>query len=206
MQTFAATFVGTEPSDPAPSQLYLGRMEDVVVTPSKLRNALSKLDGTSASGLDEVNPYMLKACADQFVHPLCVIFEKSLRSVKLPQWWSKSLVLPLYKAKSRCDPSNYQPVSLTSVCCKSMKRVIATELDDYLESCGLFSSRQFGFPRGWSVEDQLLLVYSEVALLVDKSFVVDMILLNFSKAFDVVSHTLLLQKLRTIGINASLLN
>ena len=104
MQTFAATFVGTEPPILAPSQLYFGRMVDVVVeSPSKVRDVLAKRDRSSASGPGEVNPYMLKACADQFAHSLCV---KSLRLGELPQWWSKSLMVPLYKAKSRCDLSN----------------------------------------------------------------------------------------------------
>ena len=59
-------------------------------------------------------------------------------------------------------------------------------------SLAVFSGRQFSFCRGRSVEDQLLSVYFGVASLVDKSFVVDMVLLDFSKAFDVVLHTLLL--------------
>ena len=50
------------------------------------------------------------------------------------------------------------------------------------------------------------LVYSEVASLVDKSYVVDMVLLDFSTEFDVLLHMLLLQKLCNIDINASLLN
>ena len=67
LQTFAAIFVRTQSPDPALSQLNLGRMKDVVVSPSKVRDALSKLNGSFESGPDEVNPYMLKACEDQFV-------------------------------------------------------------------------------------------------------------------------------------------
>ena len=66
--------------------------------------------------------------------------------------------------------------------------------------------RQFGFCKSRSTKDQLLLVYSEVAELIDDEFVVDMIILYFSKAFDVVSHVILLDKLREIGAYTVLLN
>ena len=87
---------------------------------------------------------------------------------ELPNSWYKSLVVPLYKSKSKCDPGNYRPVCLTSVCCKTMKRITA-ELFTYLEANNLLSSREFGFHNGWSVEDPLLLVYSKVAAHVDSS-------------------------------------
>ena len=69
----------------------------------------------------------------------------------------------LFKNGSRCNPLNYRPVSLTSVCCKSLERVIVSQLTEYLETSGLLSSNQFVFRKGRSVEDQLLLTYAEVA-------------------------------------------
>ena len=87
-----------------------------------------------------------------------------------------------------------------------MKQKIASEFVAYIEENKLLLSRQFGNRKGHSVEDQLLFVYSEVATFVDRSYVVDLVLLDFSKAFDVVSHVLLLQKLRNIGVCSSLLS
>ena len=80
-----------------------------------------------------------------------------------------------------------------------MERVLASELVQYLESSGLLADKQFGFRKHTSTEDQVLLVYSDVAALVDDGFVIDMIMLYFSKKFDVLSHKLLLEKLRNIG-------
>ena len=71
-----------------------------------------------------------------------------------------------------------------------MERGLASELVQYLESSGLLSDGQFGFRKLRSTEDQMLLVYLDVAAMVDDGFVVDMIILYFSKAFDVVSHTI----------------
>ena len=63
---------------------------------------------------------------------------------------------PLFKNGSRSDSLNYRPVTLTSVCCKVLERIIVSQLAGYLELNDLLSVNQFGFRKGRSVEDQLL--------------------------------------------------
>jgi hypothetical protein len=83
--------------------------------------------------------------------------------------------------------------------------VIVDHLYTYLEENELLSYKQFGFRRGRTVEDQLLLTYGEVAAWVDSGFVVDVVLFDFSKAFDVVEHDVLILKLQSIGVGGALL-
>ena len=68
-----------------------------------------------------MHPRVLKACAPQLAILLTSIFNISLASGLLPVVWLESVVIPLFKAKSRYDPENYCPVTLTSVCCKTME-------------------------------------------------------------------------------------
>ena len=98
------------------------------------------------------------------------------------------------------QPINYRPVSLTSVCCKVLERVIVSQVVAYLESNGLLSVNQVGFRKGKSVEDQFLVTYGKVVELTDRGFVVDIIFLNFFKAFDVVYRSIMLAKLRMWSI------
>ena len=84
-------------------------------------------------------------------------------------------------------------MSLTSDCCKTMERALAFQLVHYIELNSLLSKSQFDFCKSRSTEDQLLLMYSKVAGLVDDGLVIEMVLLNFSKEFD-VSHVVLLKK------------
>ena len=170
----------------------------------KMYASLQSLNTSSAVGPDKGHPRVLIVCASQLAAPLC-IFNKSFVTDSLPKVWLESVVVPLFSSKSRYDHSNYRPVSLTPVCCKTMERVSGSELVMYLESKGLLSDRQFGFRKHRSTED-LMLVHSEVAAMVDDCLVVDMVMLDFSKAFDILSHTILLKKLREIGVSASLLS
>ena len=71
-----------------------------------------------------------------------------------------------------------------------MERVLAAYTSTFLETNNLLSSKQFGFTKGFSMEDQLLLTY--IVKKVDQEEIVDMVLLDFSKAFDVVYHEILL--------------
>ena len=203
--TFADIYRGDVPVNPALFQSFEGVMDDITVTPQEVLSILSGLDASSAMGLDGLHPKLLRECSAQLSQPLCLLFNLSLRFGMVPDAWRESLVVPIFKGKSRCDPLNYRPVSLTSVCCKSMERVVVSKLVEYMESNELLSPRQFGFRKARSTEDQLLLAYSEVVESVDAGLVVDMAMLDFSKAFDVVSHRVLLGKLLALGISGDLL-
>ena len=100
---------------------------------------------------------------------------------------------------------NYRPISLTSVCCETMERIVCAHLRDYLESNSLLSENQFGFRAGRSTSDQLLLVYNSISRRVDSGGICDVLLFDFSKAFDIVCHDILLAKLRVVGIDDNLL-
>ena len=84
--------------------------------------------------------------------------------------------------------------------CKTLERLIAGELMRYLEGNGILSSNQFGFRPNLSVADQLVKVYEYVASAYDGRNIVEMLLFDFRKAFDVVCHNILMDKLGLIGI------
>ena len=69
----------------------------------------------------------------------------------------------------------------------------------------MLSPDQFGFRSGMSVEDQLIIVYNDVTWWLDSGYVVDVVLFDFSKAFDVVSHRVLMNKLNLLGVSGRLL-
>ena len=82
-----------------------------------------------------------------------------------------------------------------------MERLLTFHMVEYPECNLLLSDNQFGFCKGCSTEDHLLLTYECISDLVDSGKFVDLVLLDFSKAFDMVCHSVLLRQLTAIGMS-----
>ena len=203
---FSAVFVAGEPTEPHPHEVFDGRMDNIVVTYDKVLAVLSSLSETSSPGPDGIHPSLLKNCAAAVALPLTLIIKKSLQAGRLPLSWKESRVVPIYKAGPKYNPLNYRPVSMTSCDCKSAERLLVAHIIEYLEEGNVLSDRQFGFRKGFSTEDQLLLAYCRIAGEIDKGRSVDAVYLDFSKAFDVLSFSILLNKLRSLGFCEQILN
>ena len=162
-------------------------LDEAALSTEIVADLLSRLKDSYADGL---HPHMLE-CLQALSLRLYLLFARSLHEGALPTLWKISIVTPLFKNGNRCDPLNYRLVSLTSVCCKVLEQVIVSQLVNFLELNGLFSVNQLCFRKGRSVEDSLLITYAEVVIVVESDLVVD-IFLHFSKAFDVVSLSIIL--------------
>ena len=205
LDAFSSIHTTTIPANPAPHQRCGAVLDDVTFSPADVYATLSGLDPNSAMGQDGLHPQLLKSCAATLATPLFRICRQSLLESTLPLAWKSSLVVPIFKKGSRHDPKNYRPVSHTSVSCKSLERIISKELHAFLADNQILTEEQFGFRPGRSTEDQLLLTYDEISASVDSGFPVDLIMFDFSKAFDVVCHAVLLEKLRLLGIQGCLI-
>lgn len=202
---FSSVYTRVVPPNPQPHQIFAGEIGNLLITQRDVVQAVSVLKPFSAMGPDEVHPYFLKACIDQLSYPLMLIFQASYSQGRLPHSWKSSLVVPIFKKGSKADPLKYRPVSLTSICCKSLERIITKLVFEYVEGNSLLVTDQYGFRSGRSTEDQLLMTYEDVTQSLDAGNTVDLILFDYSKAFDVISHELLLEKLSLLGITGNIL-
>ena len=116
-------------------------------------------------------------------------------SVPEPSDWKKAIVTRLFKKGDKCDPANYWPISLTCICCKLMEHITASNLTKQLNNHNILYDLQHGFRERRSCETQLIQLIDEPARGLSSGRQTDLILLDFSKAFDKVSHTKLLFKL-----------
>ena len=210
-ETLASAFVSVH-SDYTPTesgitnhQTSLSHMSPLDIQLGDVLQVLLSLDTRSSAGADNIHPMFLKSCASQVAYPLHKIFCLSLVEKKLPEYWKTSRVTPIFKKGSRYVPLNYRPVCLTSVSCKCLERLIARELNEYLEANNILSEHQFGFRAGRATSDQMILVYDSISKWLDEGYVTDLILFDFSKAFDIVSHSILLTKLDQLGVDRGLI-
>ena len=134
------------------------------------------------------------------------MFNLSLEEGIVPLEWKEANIIPLFKKGSRNKSENYRPVSLTSVICKLLERLIKDHLVDFLVKNKLINTSQHGFLKARSCLTNMLCFLEDVTKWVDEGSPVDIIYLDFKKAFDKVPHQRLLLKLKAHGIGNSMIN
>ena len=130
---------------------------------------------------------------------LTALFQLSLDSGMVPIEWKEAHVTPIHKSGPLDLAENYRPISLTSCVCKIMERFIYDWVIAYLEEHAPLRASQHGFQRAQSCTSQLLEYFGDLTLALDRSLCIDVIYLDFSKAFDKVDFARLLTKLRQRG-------
>jgi len=152
-------------------------------------------------GPDGIPPLFLKKLALVLAEPLATIFTFSYHSGTIPDQWKHARVIPLHKGKgSKANVANYRPISLTVDACKSMESSIKEAIVDFIEKNSLLCTSQHGFRKGKSTVTNLVETLHEWLSALDQGLEHDVIYLDIAKAFDSVSHTKLLYKLRKFGL------
>nr|VZI24943.1 unnamed protein product [Spirometra erinaceieuropaei] len=174
-------------------------IDSVVLTKPIVQQELLKLKEGTSPGPDEIPAKLLKELATELAEPLSLLFQASLDAGRLPPEWKTAWISPIHKNGSRASANNYRPVSLTSICCKVMDRIIKRELVRVLEQNHLLCDAQHGFRRGRSCLTNLLYCLEQWTRAIDEGNVVHVAYIAFKKAFDSVPHQRLLYKLSRIG-------
>ena len=107
---------------------------------------------------------------------------------------------PLFKKGEKYRASNYRPISLTSIVCKMLEHIIASNIMCHFEDHSVLYHLQHGFRRFRSCVTQLISLYDDLVSSRDRGVQTDLIIMDFAKAFDKVSHRLLATKLSHYGI------
>ena len=180
---------------------YLGPL---VVTPELVAKKIKATKDNKSPGVDGIPPKLLMETVEQISIPLAIVFNLSLKEGVVPFEWKEANIIPLFKKCSRNKSENYRPVSLTSVICKLLERLIKDHMVDFLVKHKLLNSSQHGFLKARSCLTNMLCFLEEITKWIDVGSPVDIIYLDFQKAFDKVPHQRLLLKLKAHGIGDSI--
>jgi hypothetical protein len=210
-QQFDSAFSAVDDSDNVPVDETTSASCDVpdvlnLINPTTVLGKLRALQIGKSVGWDGVCPQVLKRCADGLALPITMLFRLSLSSAAVPEAWKRANVTAIYKKGSKLDAGNFRPVSLTSTLCKELEKFIKSAIMNHLESNNLLSPSQHGFVKKKGCVTNLLESMDNITLAMARGLGVLVILLDFAKAFDKVSHFKLRLKLQAIGIRGKLLD
>ena len=185
---------------------YDSALIDIEINEEQISKIVNDLKPNKSQGPDRIHPRILKETSQCITSPLEKIFRKSLDEGILPDDWKSANVTAIHKNGDRKKAENYRPISLTSVAGKAMEKMIRDKLVNHMERNNLFTKSQHGFVSGRSCTTQLLEFMEEATQALDRGEDVDVIYLDFAKAFDKVPHKRLLRKLSGYGIKGKVYN
>ena len=175
-------------------------MPEIKLSLNGIIKQLANLNPSKAAGPDTIKPIVLKNLKIQIAPIVMVIFEKSLETGTVPLDWTKANVCPIFKKGDNSNPANYRPISLTCILCKVLEHIVASNICKHFSENNILYDLQHGFRDERSCETQLLQLIEDISRNLDQGLQSDLILLDFSKAFDKVNHVKLLHKLHQHGI------
>lgn len=204
---FSSVFTAEDHSNlPIPEQVFSGSspLTDHDITPVLVSQKIERLNPNKASGPDKIYPKVVKELSEIIASPLSIIFNKSLQEGIVPSDWKMANVTSIFKKGDRTCAANYRPISLTSIICRLMESILRDAILDHLRSYKLIRPSQHGFMPKRSCLTNLLEFLEEITRIIDEGHCVDLIYLDFAKAFDKVPHMRLLSKIKAHGISGNI--
>ena len=203
---FTSVFTVENPVLPEQPDYNVSHHLDNVEFPTEtISEKIRKQKVSGAWGPDKIGPRLLHETEDILCAPLSVIFRHSLEENVVPDDWRRANITPIFKSGSKLSAGNYRPISLTSIICKIMESIIRDGIVAHLLQEDLIRSSQHGFMALKSCQTNLIEYLDTLTRLVDEGHNVDVVYLDFAKAFDKVPHKRLLLKLEAHGISGNVL-
>jgi len=168
-----------------------GQNKPPIIHEEAVNDLLCHLDTDMSVGLYGIHPRVLRELAEELAKPLSIIYQQSCLTGEVPDEWRIALVTPIYKKGRNEDLGNYRPVILTSVAGKIMEPFILSVFMGHVKDNQGIRPSHHGFMKGRCCLTNLISFYDQVTCLVDEGKTVDVLYLDFSKAFDTVPYSIL---------------
>ncbi|KAL8603552.1 hypothetical protein ACOMHN_052781 [Nucella lapillus] len=194
----ARTGLMTDPPPDSPT------VSTLTITTAGVIKLFKDLNPSKAPGPDGISPRLLRELAEELAPAFTLLCQSSLNTGIVPKDWRTANVTPVFKKGDRYRPENYRPIFLTSVPCKVMEHIITSSVMNFAEENGKITEAQHGFRRQRSCESQLIGLVDDLTTNMEDGKQTDALIMDFSKAFDKVCHSLLLHKIYSLGITGNI--
>ncbi|KAL7630974.1 UNVERIFIED_CONTAM: hypothetical protein RMT77_018738 [Armadillidium vulgare] len=175
------------------------------ITSSEVKCAINSLKNKT-SDIHSVPNWIYKYCANEISPLLAILHNTSLEIGHFPEELKIVRVTPVPKSIDTYVPNNFRPISILHTFGKLFEKLVHTQLINNFSANELLSQTQFGFTKNRNTEAALTLLTENIYKALNDKQTCILLLLDFSKAFDVVPHNLLLQKLNRLGVSKDSIN
>ena len=172
----------------------------------KVLKFLSTIDINKATGSDMIGPRLLKVAAPYIADEVTFICNHSIINSVFPSKWKEAKVTPLFKNGPHEEVNNYRPISILPVLSKVLEKHVHESLSEFLHTYNLLHKTQSGFRTQHSCETALVNMIDLWMNAIDSGKMVGVVLVDFKKAFDLVDHQILIDKLKIYGIKGEALS
>ena len=164
---------------------------------------ISRLGNTKAHGHDGLDGLTLKLAAEDLARPLMFLINLSITTTTFANKWRIAKILQLLKSKdsNKIDPASYRPVAILPTVSKLVERTVQTQLQNHLEEAQLLNHNGHAYRKNLSTATALLQVVDRLYTATDENLISQLLAVDQSSAFDLVSHSILVRKLKRYGCN-----
>ena len=178
------------------------------ISPFAVYNALESLKHT-ASGDDCLPFWYLKSASIFLAEPLSYLFTESVNQSYVPPEWKTAVITPASKIPQPTCPADFRPISLTPILSRMLEKfIVRNEIYPLITqpALSLALSDQFAFRPTGSTTAALIFLLDTVSNMLKNHPYVHILALDFSKAFDSLSHSSLSTKLAATNLPDNIYN
>ena len=170
------------------------------VSPNELVKYINDLKPHTATGSDQISTITIKAIKTHIVLPLLHIINTSFETGTYPHIFKTAVIKLIFKKGDKTLTNNYRPVCILTIFSKLHEKCIKRRIYNFLGENKLISPNQFGFRSNMGTEDAIINLTTQINYQIDNNKKPLAVFLDLAKAFDTISHSMLVDKLYNIGI------
>lgn len=164
-----------------------------------IRDIIYSLKKSNCADIYGFNITLLRKVSEIVLIPLTKLINQCVRVGIFPDSLKVASIIPIYKKGDRSDPLNYRPISILPIISKVIEKFLTIQIVEYFEMEHLLTSSQYGFRPGRSTQDAILDYVDQTLSCFENKRYSAAVFCDLTKAFDCVSHYILIEKLRAYG-------
>ena len=176
------------------------------VSEPEVLHVIKSINTSKSSGLENINSFVVKVAFELLKPEVTHMYNLSIRTTQFPDSWEKALVVPIPKKGNLTKVQNYRPISLLPLPGKIMEKLVHRHMMNHIDNHSLLADEQHGFRKAHSTVHAIAQLTSYISKKNDIRLPTLAVFIDFRKAFDCVQHPLLINKLKEMNFDDTVID